>query len=226
MSETSAPAAHDPGAADMARLTERLVALQPPPEAASLTQPIPPAAPTVAASPAATPAAPRSRRSLTVLAFSGFLAACAFIPYALVGLGLRLIMARIFFLDGQTRIDGPLLSRTVHGFDLSVVLPMQVKADTLTAFATQYASLPVQPVLAAYLVSYAEFVLPIMLLLGLGTRIAAVGMLIMTAMIQIYVAPGALWTTHIYWFAILLVLISQGAGQISLDRLIRLLARR
>jgi putative oxidoreductase len=223
MSETLAPASGNAGVAEMARLTDRLVALQPPPEAATLTQPVPPAAPAVA--PSIVPAAPRPRRSLAVLAFDDFIAACAFIPYALVGLALRLIMARIFFLDGQTRIDGPVFSRTVHGFDLSVVLPMQVKADTITAFLTQYAPLPVPGAIAAYLVSYAEFILPIMLLLGLGTRIAAVGMLIMTAMIQIYIAPEALWTTQIYWIAILVVLISQGAGEISVDRLIRL-ARR
>ena len=87
---------------------------------------------------------------------------------------------------------------------------MQVKAETFTAFLTQYAPLPVPPVLAAYLVSYAEFILPVMLVLGLGTRFAALGLLIMTALIQIYVMPQALWTVHVYWAAILLVLLSRG----------------
>ena len=80
--------------------------------------------------------------------------------------------------------------------------------------------------LAAYLVSYGEFILPIMLVLGLGTRFAALGLLIMTALIQIYVMPQALWTVHIYWASILMVVLTLGAGKISLDSLIRFIARR
>ena len=48
----------------------------------------------------------------------------------------------------------------------------------------------------------------------------------MTALIQIYVLPEALWSVHIYWAAMLLVLISRGPGQISIDHIIRLIARR
>jgi len=58
-----------------------------------------------------------------------------------------------------------------------------------------------------------------------GTRIAALGLLIMKAVIQIYIMPEHLWTTQIYWFAILTVLLSQGAGQISADHVIRILNR-
>ena len=87
----------------------------------------------------------------------------------MVALGLRLLMARIFFLDGQTKIAGPRLSENILGYDFSVILPAQVKAETFTAFMTQFAPLPVPPVLAAYMVSYAEFILPLMLVVGLGT---------------------------------------------------------
>jgi putative oxidoreductase len=159
-----------------------------------------------------------------------FVSACSFIPYALVAIALRLVMARLFFLDGQTRVSGPRVPVNVQdfvqGFDFSVVLPLQVKAETFTAFLAHYPPLPVPPALAAYLVSYAEFFLPVMLVLGLGTRIAALGLMIMTAMIQIYVFPEALWTAHIYWAAILLVLLSRGPGQISIDHIIRFIARR
>ena len=82
------------------------------------------------------------------------------------------------------------------------------------------------PVLAAYLVSYAEFILPIMLVIGLGTRFAALGLLIMTAMISYFVMPQAFFATHIFWAAILIVLISRGPGQMSIDHIIRKLARR
>jgi putative oxidoreductase len=106
-----------------------------------------------------------------------------------------------------------------------MLLPAQVKAETFTAFMTQFAPLPVPPVPAAYMASYAEFFLPLMLVLGFGTRVAALGLLIMTAVIQIYIMPEHLWITQIYWFAILTVLLSQGAGQISADHVIRILNR-
>ena len=75
--------------------------------------------------------------------------------------------------------------------------------------------------MAAYLFTYAEFVLPICLVLGFATRLSALALLILTVLMQIYVAPQALWTTHVYWIAILMVLMSVGPGAISLDRLIR-----
>ncbi|MBI4367615.1 MAG: DoxX family protein [Deltaproteobacteria bacterium] len=172
-------------------------------------------------------AAERARRSRSIIGLTvdSFVSACSFIPYALVALGLRLAMARVFFLDGQTRIEGPRFPLNVQDIDLSVVLPLQVKAQTFGAFLN-YSALPVPPVLAAYLVSYAEFILPVMLVLGLGTRFAALGLLIMTALIQIYVVPEALWTAHVYWASILLVLLSRGPGQISIDHIIRFIAKR
>ena len=82
------------------------------------------------------------------------------------------------------------------------------------------------PVLAAYLLSYGEFILPIMLVIGFGMRFAALGLLILTALIQIFVLPDLLWTVHVYWAAILTVLLTRGAGEISIDHIIRLIAKR
>ena len=224
------------GEAAMSRLADRLAALAPPPmdlSPASIVRSSPAVAAGLATSKAISArAAERARRSRSVvgLMVDSFVSACSFIPYALVALGLRLAMARVFFLDGQTRVEGPRVPLNVQdllqGFDLSVVLPFQVKAETFNAFLTQYAALPVPPVLAAYLVSYAEFILPLMLVLGLGTRFAAIGLLVMTALIQVYVLPQALWTAHVYWVAILMVLVSRGAGHISVDHIIRFIARR
>jgi putative oxidoreductase len=224
------------GEAAMSRLADRLAALAPPPRPARTArsrQAKDPSAAGLATSKAISArAAERARRSRSVvgLMVDSFVSACSFVPYALVALALRLAMARVFFLDGQTRVEGPRVPLNVQdllqGFDLSVVLPFQVKAETFTAFLTQYPALPVPPVLAAYLVSYAEFILPLMLVLGLGTRFAAIGLLVMTAMIQIYVMPQALWTVHVYWAAILMVLVSRGAGHISIDHIIRFIARR
>jgi putative oxidoreductase len=168
----------------------------------------------------------RRSRSVTGLLVDGFVAACSLVPYAVVALALRLVMARVFFLDGQTRIDGPRLPLDVLDFNFSLVLPAQVRPETFTAFLTQYPPLPIPPVLAAYTVSYAEFVLPILLVLGFATRFAALSLLVMTALISLYVMPQALLSAHIYWAGMLLVLLSQGAGQISVDAVIRYVARR
>jgi len=225
-----APAPSAAGVAALSRLTERIATLVPPPAAAPLAEPSAAVAAGLARARALSQqAALRSRRasrSTVALAIDSFVSACAFIPYAIVAFGLRLLMAGIFFLDGQTRIAGPQLIADFHDIHVSVILPAQVKAETFTAFATQYAPLPLPPALAAYLVSYAEFILPVMLVIGLGSRIATLGLLIMTAMISVFIMPEAFWSLHIFWFAILTVLLSQGPGELSLDHIVRYFAPR
>jgi len=49
------------------------------------------------------------------------IAAIAVIPYALVALGLRLVMARVFFLSGQAKIEGPTFPVHMGGIDFAVV---------------------------------------------------------------------------------------------------------
>lgn len=229
------------GEAAMSRLAERLSAMAPPPldlSPSTIVRQSPAVASALTTSAAiARRADERARRSRSVIGLSvdSFISACSFVPYALVALALRLIMAGVFFFDGQTRIHGMRLSFRpldyvnldfLRGFDFSIVLPLQVKAETFNAFAVQYPPMPVPPMLAAYLVSYAEFILPLMLVMGFASRFAALGLLIMTAMISVFVMPQAFFTTHIYWAAILLVLISRGPGQISVDNIIRAIARR
>ena len=103
----------------------------------------------------------------------------------------------------------------------SVTLPAEIKEATFELFETQYSALPMSPTVAAYLFSYAEFVLPVCLVLGFATRLSALALLVMTVLIQVYVAPEMLWSAHIYLFAILMVLMSVGPGAISADALIR-----
>ncbi|HKA81351.1 MAG TPA: DoxX family protein [Xanthobacteraceae bacterium] len=167
-------------------------------------------------------------RSIVVRFFAKLTAVCAVIPYALVGLALRLIMARVFFLSGQAKIEGPVIPINTHIRDLefSVILPADIKESTLRMFETQYSGLPLPPTVAAYLFTYAEFVLPICLLLGFATRLSALALLVMTVLLQVYVMPAMLWPTHVYWAAILLVLMTVGPGAISLDALIRAVYRR
>lgn len=153
---------------------------------------------------------------------------CARSVYALLALGLRLVMARVFFLSGQAKIEGPgvPIQWPAGGVDLSVTLPAAIKETTFQLFETQYAELPIAPAAAAYLFSYAEFVLPICLLLGFATRFAAAGLLALTMLLQIYVAPAMWWSLHVYWLSILIVLVLLGPGAISIDALIRTIYRR
>ena len=106
------------------------------------------------------------------------------------------------------------------------MLPAEIKPETFELFQTQYAALPMPPAVAAYLFSYAEFVLPVCLVLGFATRLSALVLLAMTVLIQIYVVPEALWTAHVYIFAVLMVLMSVGPGAISLDAVIRYVHQR
>ena len=72
------------------------------------------------------------------------------------------------------------------------------------------------PYVAAYVAGIAEIVLPVLLLLGLFTRFAALGLLAMTAIIQLTVPEG--WANfHLPWAAMALTLVVFGPGTISLD---------
>lgn len=222
---------------NMERLADRLASVVPPPVAATLASvgtssiPRPSAAVQAALASSAAKLAQRSRqprqpRSMVGAVIDSFVRACAFIPYALVALLLRFAIARVFFLAGQSMVDGPRVPLNIQDFEFSVILPLQVKAQTFTLFIAKFSEVPVPPLLGAYLVSYAEFFLPIFLLLGFATRFSALGLLIIVAMIQLFVLPEALWSLHIYWVAILLVLLSLGPGPISVDHVIRYLSRR
>jgi putative oxidoreductase len=178
-----------------------------------------------------TPArAPYRSRSFTANIVSGFVALCRrLVPYALVALILRLVIARVFFLSGQSKITGQTvpISMNLPGLDLTslgewtIVLPAEIKPSTFQLFETEYAALPMSSTVAAYLFTYAEFVLPVCLVLGFATRFAALGLIAMTVLMQIYVVPGMWWAAHVYWIAILLVLVSVGPGALSIDALLR-----
>lgn len=114
---------------------------------------------------------------------------------------MRLGIAPVFFLSGRTKVEG-WFTLTDAAFDL---------------FRTEYALPLVPPVLAAWMATIAEHVFSTMLVLGLGTRIAAAGLLGMTAVIEIFVYPDA-WPTHLGWAALLVPLMLCGGGRFALDR--------
>jgi putative oxidoreductase len=91
----------------------------------------------------------------------------------------------------------------------------------MQAFQSHYASLPVPTSVTAYLFIYAMFVLPFFLVLGFATRLSTAVLFAMTVLMQIYAAPDAFWTLHVYWLSIMLVLLTCGPGDVSIDRIIR-----
>ena len=82
------------------------------------------------------------------------------------------------------------------------------------------------PVVLAHLDAVAEVALPMLLIAGLATRFSALGLLIMTGVIQLTVPSG--WANfHLPWAALALTLVTLGGGPLSADYLIaRCLAKR
>lgn len=129
----------------------------------------------------------------------------AWIGDGAIALGARLAIAAIFFLSGRTKVEGLLT----------------LKDSTFLLFAEEY-RVPLLPSdIAAHLATYAEHALPILLVLGLGTRAAALGLLGMTVVIQTFVYPDA-WPTHLSWATLLVYLVARGGGPLALDRLLGL----
>lgn len=127
----------------------------------------------------------------------------ALLPDDLLLLVGRLGIAAIFFLSGRTKVDGLL----------------HVTGSTYALFETEYVLPLIPPHIAAVAATWAEHLFPVLLVLGLGTRISALALLGMTLTIQIFVYPDA-WPTHLSWAAILLPLIASGGGAWSADALL------
>ena len=75
------------------------------------------------------------------------------------------------------------------------------------------------PAVFAFLSGCAEITFPILLVLGLATRFAALGLLFMTLIVELTVPDG--WPIHITWAAMALGIMAWGPGRISLDHLVR-----
>ncbi|MEY9123899.1 DoxX family protein [Bradyrhizobium yuanmingense] len=74
------------------------------------------------------------------------------------------------------------------------------------------------PTVMAFLSGSGEIMFPILLVLGLGTRFAALGLLFMTVIVELTVPDG--WPIHLTWAAMALALMAYGPGHISLDHLV------
>lgn len=135
-------------------------------------------------------------------------------PPCLTQLALRVAVAIPFFRSGLTKWDGLQVS------DSAVYL--FTEEFRLHLFGAEIAY-PF-PHLMAFLSGAGEIVLPILLVLGLGTRFAALGLLAMTAIIQITIPDG--WANfHLPWAAMALAVMTYGGGKLSLDRVLAEYAR-
>jgi len=90
---------------------------------------------------------------------------------------------------------------------------------TLLLFRDEYKVPLLPPELAARMAMVQELVLPILLFIGLGTRLATLPLFGMLIVIQTFVYPNA-WADHLFWAGALLVILSRGPGALSLDHLI------
>ena len=141
-------------------------------------------------------AASVSRRSPLLTVIDSAIGLLDRVPYALLALPLRVGAATVFWNSAMTKLAN---------WDTTIEL-----------FTDEYKVPLLPPELAANLALSIELTTPVLLVLGLLTRAAALVLLGMTTVIEIFVYPQA-WPTHIQWAAMLLVLLCRGAGTLSLD---------
>jgi putative oxidoreductase len=127
----------------------------------------------------------------------------AWIGHDIIALASRFALAAIFWLSGRTKVDGLLT----------------VNDTAYTLFREDYKVPLLPPEFAAHMATYAEHLFPVLLVIGLATRLSALGLLGMTAVIQIFVYPDA-WPTHLTWAVPMLYLIGRGGGRLSADTIL------
>ncbi|WP_436074428.1 DoxX family protein [Acidovorax delafieldii] len=122
-------------------------------------------------------------------------------PHSLLALVNRVAIAGIFWLSARTKVEGWLT----------------ISDSAYTLFRDEYKLPVLPPELAAQMATVAEHLFPVLLVLGLFTRLSALALLGMTLTIQLFVYPDA-WPTHLSWAGLMLYLVGRGAGNVSLDR--------
>ena len=144
------------------------------------------------------------------------------IPESAIALIGRFSVAAVFWKSGQTKIEGLAVDLVSGTFELGVP---RLSPSAVDLFRDEYRLPLLSPEFGATLAALGEHVLPLMLLLGLGTRFAALGLLIMTTVIQGLVYPAA-YPTHGVWAAVLLWLMLRGPGVVSIDHVLAVRWRR
>jgi putative oxidoreductase len=138
------------------------------------------------------------------------------IPHWLIAALARFSIAAVFWKSGQTKIEGFALD--LVGGMATIGIP-KLSENAVTLFKEEYKLPLIGPETGALLAATAEHVLAALILIGLATRFSALGLLVMTAVIEIFVYPDA-YPTHGVWAAVLLYLMARGPGAVSFDHLI------
>lgn len=110
-------------------------------------------------------------------------------------LAARLWIAKVFFMSGLVKIKS--------------------WASTIALFTDEYNVPILPPEIAAYMATAAELALPVLLVLGLMTPLAALGLFAMTLVIELFVYPGT--TEHYYWLLLTAILMTHGSGKLGGD---------
>lgn len=134
-------------------------------------------------------------------------------PYSLLALLGRFSIAAVFWKSGQTKVQGLAIDLVQGEFQLGWP---RLSESAVALFKDEYRLPLIPPELAAPLAAFAEHLFPLLLLLGLATRFSALALLGMTLTIQVFVYPDA-YTVHGVWATVLLMLMAQGPGKVSLD---------
>lgn len=142
---------------------------------------------------------PHSNNRSVVLQVFGYLDR---IPSWLLGLLIRVGIADVFWRSGQTKVSG-----------------WHVTDTTIQLFRDEYKVPLISPELAAYLAAIQEHLFSFLLIIGLASRLSAIGLLGMTAVIELFVYP-ANWPDHLLWTGCLLYVVARGPGAFSVDALI------
>ena len=124
------------------------------------------------------------------------------IPYALIALVARFAVALVFWRSGQTKVDG-----------------WEITDTTFLLFREEYQVPLIPPDIAAYLATIQEHLFSVLLVVGLLSRVSALGLLGMTIVIQTFVYPSH-YPEHLLWGALLLLIVARGPGALSVDRLL------
>jgi putative oxidoreductase len=114
----------------------------------------------------------------------------------------RVFPAAVFWQSGETKLEG-----------------WHVSDNAIYLFREEYKLPLIDPSVAAHLAAFAEHFFPILLVIGLASRFAALALLFMTLVIEIFVYPDA-WPTHGVWATSFLLIIARGPGILSLDHVI------
>lgn len=134
-------------------------------------------------------------------------------PNTLLALVARFSIAAVFWKSGQTKVQG--LALDIVNGEFSWGWP-RLSDSVVDLFREEYRLPLMAPEIAAMLAATAEHLFPVLILMGLATRLSALALLGMTMTIQLFVYPDA-YPTHGTWAAVLLYLMVHGPGKLSLD---------